>query len=482
MADYPLRRWSADSAALTRLIRDGRYHRLWAAVVVLLGAVWAGSHASRLLSLAPFLAVIGALVWLRPQLALPGLFLAVAFVPLEIGTGTASAINVAMVGVVAVTGLWFLRMATGRHLRLLPSEANLPWLALVLATGVSILAGWALWDPRAVVKSNFLMVQLAQWAIFALSACAFWLGGNWLPERRALRLLVLVVLLLGGILLAGLSLPALAGVRRRLLLQGPIFRIWFVALAGAWALFRFDLRLRWRWFLGLAAIAMVLLSMRTGSGWQSGWLPPLVALVALVAVRLGRGFTLRAMVAGGVLAVPLALYVLPEVAVADLWSLETRILAWRGLLTMMGDRWLFGLGLAAYWHYWRDVLGYFAYFDPTTGWLHYTYQPQVNMHSTYVDVFGQAGLVGVSALMWLIIALFREIRRKFAQQTQYLDRAYLAACASGLIGMLFAGLLADWIFPFAYNVGLRGFRDSFVGWLLLGGVVALRDTRPGEAA
>ena len=47
----------------------------------------------------------------------------------------------------------------------------------------------------------------------------------------------------------------------------------------------------------------------------------------------------------------------------------------------------------------------------------------------------------------------------------------------GFVGMLFAGALADWIFPFVYNVGLAGFRDSYIGWLLLGGIVALDATR-----
>ena len=46
--------------------------------------------------------------------------------------------------------------------------------------------------------------------------------------------------------------------------------------------------------------------------------------------------------------------------------------------------------------------------------------------------------------------------------------------------MLFAAMLADWIFPFVYNIGLNGFRDSFVGWMLLGGLVVMRRTRQQE--
>ena len=40
--------------------------------------------------------------------------------------------------------------------------------------------------------------------------------------------------------------------------------------------------------------------------------------------------------------------------------------------------------------------------------------------------------------------------------------------------MLVSGMLADWIIPFAYNIGLRGFRSSLLFWFFLGGLVSLR--------
>ena len=56
------------------------------------------------------------------------------------------------------------------------------------------------------------------------------------------------------------------------------------------------------------------------------------------------------------------------------------------------------------------------------------------------------------------------------------------AAVGALTGVLFAGVLGDWFFPFVYNIGLRGFRDAFVGWLLLGGVVLLDATRSRPTA
>jgi len=40
-------------------------------------------------------------------------------------------------------------------------------------------------------------------------------------------------------------------------------------------------------------------------------------------------------------------------------------------------------------------------------------------------------------------------------------------------------MLADWVLPFVYNIGLAGFRASVLGWLFLGGLVTLEQMRGG---
>ncbi len=47
---------------------------------------------------------------------------------------------------------------------------------------------------------------------------------------------------------------------------------------------------------------------------------------------------------------------------------------------------------------------------------------------------------------------------------------------AGLAGTLAAGMLADWVLPFVYNIGLTGFRASALGWLFLGGLVTMEHT------
>ena len=48
--------------------------------------------------------------------------------------------------------------------------------------------------------------------------------------------------------------------------------------------------------------------------------------------------------------------------------------------------------------------------------------------------------------------------------------------------MLLSGLLADWFLPFVYNIGLAGLRASILGWVFLGGLVALERSANSSSA
>jgi hypothetical protein len=460
-----------------RALADPGVARAILVVGALGGAAWLGPRASDRLALA-VVGTILALVLLRwPVLGVPGLLLVGALIPLEISTGTESKINVAIIGVGVLTGLWVFSMVASRAIRLRSSAPNAPWLALIAIAGISILAGQAFWNPWVVTKSTFTLVQLAQWAVFTLSACAFFLGANQMRSRKELRVLVALFIVLGGIWFLAMLVPHGSVVASRMFYSGVVFRVWVVSLAGGLGLFHGGLSWRWRAVLIGMAVGIVTVSYFDGRSWQSGWLPPMVAFSTLLAVRAGRGFTRLALVS----AVPgVAIFtsiVLPVVARQEAWSFDTRLIAWRGLFSLLEGRWLLGLGLGAYWHYWRGIMGSMTFLDPATGYMHFTMDPKVNMHNNYMDILGQMGVLGVIALVWLIVALYRLTRRTYALEPHGFGQAYIAACAGGLTGMLFAGMLGDWFFPFVYNVGLPGFRDSYLGWLFLGGLVLLDHTR-----
>ncbi len=59
-------------------------------------------------------------------------------------------------------------------------------------------------------------------------------------------------------------------------------------------------------------------------------------------------------------------------------------------------------------------------------------------------------------------------------------RGYVYGCLGGLGGTLWAGMHGDWVLPFVYNIGLGGFRASMLGWLFLGGLVAVEQGSRGD--
>jgi hypothetical protein len=87
-------------------------------------------------------------------------------------------------------------------------------LALLVVAGLSIAWGGALWNPLVRAGGNFSVVQLAQWAVFILSAGAFWLAANRVDGARWLQQMVWPFLGLGAVYIGlrlasgGAALPA----------------------------------------------------------------------------------------------------------------------------------------------------------------------------------------------------------------------------------------------------------------------------------
>lgn len=125
------------------------------------------------------------------------------------------------------------------------------------------------------------------------------------------------------------------------ILGGPIIRIWIVAVAMASGLFIPSLGRRLRAaLLGLAAFILLwpLVYLRD---WASGWLPALVGAIVVgllwvwkVSTR-AAVFTYLMVVLSG----PLFYVIARGLAQDDVWSLDTRIIALRGLTTLLEGRW-----------------------------------------------------------------------------------------------------------------------------------------------
>jgi O-antigen ligase len=142
------------------------------------------------------------------------------------------------------------------------------------------------------------------------------------------------------------------------------------------------------------------------------------------------------------------------------WSLVTRVEGWRITAEIVKASPVLGLGPSNYYHYTpaHPIMGYYVNFSS---------------HNQYVDLVAQTGLLGLGCFLWFVWEVGRLGWRLRARAPDGFARAYAIGALGGLVGTLAAGVLADWLLPFVYNIGLAGFRASVLAWMLLGGLGAL---------
>ena len=104
-------------------------------------------HSNRIMLLALFPLTIGTLIFLRqPSFGLVALIIAGLIVPFEIGTGSGTSINVTILLLVFLIGLWVLDMvARRRQISLVHSRTITPLVAFIAVTIISFLIGQFPW-------------------------------------------------------------------------------------------------------------------------------------------------------------------------------------------------------------------------------------------------------------------------------------------------------------------------------------------------
>lgn len=455
--------------------RSLRTRQLWTwtvAASVLLGAALLGFRAS-LQWLVLLGGGMGAVVLLeRPILGLLALVPAAMVVTVEFGTGTDVALNLVTLLIPALMAVWFLDMVRRQQLHLAPSRTNRPLLLFLLAGLFSFLVGNALWDPAVPRSGNFTLVQLAQWAIFAFSAGAYWLTGNLVRHEVWLRRLTFFFLALTG----GLAILLVLTARSRLTVDPMVtaavhrspYWLLLTAMCGGQLLFNKRLSAGWRFFL-LAILGAVLvyafhLERETASHW--------VGVVAVAGVlawlrwpRLRWPVVILLLVLAGTGILSSAVY---EFAGGDAeWrqsGVSRLALTGRVLKVTMRNP-ITGLGPAAYRPY--------ARMQPLASGEALWIDPNVSSHNNYVDLFSHVGLLGLGLFLWFAVELAKLGLRLRTCFTEGFAAGYVNAMLAAGAGALTLMLMADWILPFVYNIGFSGFQASVLVWLFLGGLVAL---------
>lgn len=381
----------------------------------------------------------------------------------EIGTGTKIPLNLTILLLAGLFGMWLLRMVVvERQIRLLPSRLNAPALAFILAVTVSLVAGNLPWIPAAPPGAS-LPAQLGGWLLYTFPMGLMLMVGNRIRDLRWLRALVWQFILFGGIVVLGELIPygyLIFQNFARGSLDAMLWN-WLAALAAGQALLNHELSTRRRIFLLLLVVAQLVARWIYGrQEWVSGWLPPLVAILVIIWLRSWRwGLALSAL---GALAV---LFYYPALnaqvwTVSQQYSAFSRQATWPIMLELIAANPVFGLGPSNYYHYTPlfSLLGWYVKF---------------NSHNNYVDIIAQAGLVGLGIFAWLVVEMALLSRRLFRRAADGFSRAYAAAALGGLAGMLVSGMMGDWFLRFVYNGGFPGFRACAFAWLFLGGLITL---------
>lgn len=461
---------------LTSLRNRAQQHNPTAALVVaaVLGlAFLVGLHASPLWLGLLTAGVGGLLLLVRPSLGLFALVAAALVAPLEFGTGTDVSLNPAALLVPALGALWLLDQVRRGQIRIVATRASWPLLLFLLASLLSLLIGRATWDPLVPVKGNFLLVQLAQWAIFAFSALAFWLTANLVTDQRTLWRLTAFFLLLGGGVAILRVLPGLAGPLDRFttaaFIRAP-FWVLLAALAGGQLLWNRRLSPVWRGFLIAALLAALVYALVDQQEAASNWVGIGAALGVLVWLRFPR---LRGPLLALLLLVALSGALFPTLynfAGGDAeWqeSGGSRLVLIQRVVDVALRNPITGLGPAAYRPY--------AAMNPLPYRGAFWVLPQVNSHNNYVDLFAHGGLLGLALFGWFVFEMARLGGRLHRRYREGFAAAYVNGMLAAGVGALVIMALADWILPFVYNIGFQGFQASVLVWLFLGGLVALEN-------
>jgi O-antigen ligase len=383
-------------------------------------------------------------------------------------------LNTAVLHLCLLVGLWLLGMLVRRQdVHWIQSRPIRPLLAFVCVSLLSFAAGQVTWFAAA--QHAAMDAQIGGLAIFVLAVCAFLLVAHQVRELKWLEWMTWLFVVLGALFIAAWLLRSFVGSLISALYQNgardnAMFWTWLVALAFSQAVYNQQLHMRWRLALGGLCAATMYVAFVTNYDWKSGWLPPMVAMAAIVGAR-----SWRIGLALALVALAPALEIGQNAIATDDYSYSTRLDAWVIVLEIVKTNPILGFGPANY--YWYTPL------FPIRG-----YHVSFNSHNQYVDIIAQTGLLGLGCYLWFLWAAGRLGWRLRTQVPAGFARAYVYGALGGLAGTLVAGMLVDWVLPFVYNIGLTGFRGSMLPWLFLGGVVSIEqmmrdecDARDGTA-
>lgn len=400
-----------------------------------------------------------ALAVLSPPAAMAGLLFAAGFVRVQLSTGTGSPLVASLLAAFVITAAWIVRMLFCRNLSLVRSPVTFPLIAFATVNVLALLWSRATLDPRIFVPATFVRVQVAALMVVILSATTVLIVGGTVRQHRWL------VMYLGILFTIGVLHEALiVGHGPDSLVNGRgLIPMWCICLAAALAVI--NTRLAWwaRVTLGFVS-AFCFYGLLVHQDWISGWLPASVALLAVFLMR-SRVSAVVSLIATVTLIVLLwgviyGIFTVDKVQQGTLGGDTKRTALWeRTLSTIAPSPWL-GSGPAGY------ALAEVQFYP----------NQALSTHSNYIDVIAQSGLIGLGFFVWFLGAALHmgyRAQRRLRAQGDLLGGSIAVGAVAGLMGIIVAMALGDWVIPFVYNQTIAGFDFTVESWLAIGMLVAL---------
>lgn len=438
---------------------------------VLLIAAILGFRASAGLLAVLIVAGAGLALFAQPELGLLTIIVVALTVPLEFSTGTAVSLNPVSLAVPGLTVVWAVAQIRTQRFSLARSQVNRPLFLFLLAVLLSLAVGNAMWNPTVPRSGSFIVVQLAQWALFVFSALAFWLMANLAKSETWLRRATVILLVVGGGLAVLRVTPGLASTFDRFgtiaFIRAP-FWILLLGLAAGQLLFNSEIGNGSKLALAVVIGACITYAFRDQQEAASNWVGLAAVILTLFWLRWPQA-RWPAILLGAVLffAGGLGTFLWEYAGGDDEWTVSggsRLVLAGRVIEDTLQNP-ITGLGPAAYRAY------------GATRPLNYGYafwvNPQISAHNNYIDLFSHSGVVGLTFFAWFCVALYRVGRRLRRRPLSGFLRAYVNSMLAVGAASLMIMVLADWILPYVYNIGFPGFQASVLVWLFMGGLVAI---------
>ncbi|RRR72973.1 MAG: O-antigen ligase domain-containing protein [Candidatus Viridilinea halotolerans] len=406
----------------------------------------------------PSLALMGALFAIRYLeflvLVLPVTALAMRFA--AIPTGTESPLHISLVLSLGLVGIWLVTMFTHGDWQIPKTSFNRSLFTFMAICCISLPWGILWRDPilnMAAMGNGFPITQTASLASIVISMWVPYLVGYYIDREWKIKF-YLWAFVIGGTLM---TITQILEIEQYILTDAGLWGLWYSAILFSVILVLPGVAWVWRAAcLGLLGMHMYLVVI-LNSGWLSGWVPGILGIGAIIFLYSRKYFFMLTLALVLIGIGPAGFYIEEIIAAETEEGGLERLDIWERSLGIVAQHWLFGMGPAGYAPY---NMTYFPWDARST-------------HNNFFDVVGQFGVLGLLAWCWFMGTSLWFGWKTVNRAPPGFLRTVAIIATGGWVGAFASMMLGDWILPFAYNQGIKGYPYTVYSWIFLGLLVSV---------